>query len=292
MKKTLLILCAVLGVVMSAKADVDFAYDAGAEVVSAYIWRGQYNGGLSFQPDVEIGFDALEEAISFRAGVWGNIGASDWQFKKDKGDDEEYTYFMPELDVVLSLSLFGASAGFNHYYYCGGSNFFSWHTVDELAEEEGNTSTTEFWFGYNFDHFFGVGAYINWYTTIAGQDIKEVVEDLPGGGIASHNARAWSTYIEVGYDYTWEDLGLTLGGQIGISPWESPLYGNEKFAVTNLSLKINKEWEFDAVTLDLFAQGSLNPDGLNKENVYIKGCGYDKLYNQKLNGVIGLGIWF
>lgn len=36
---------------------VHFAYDAGAELVSAYIWRGQYNGGLSFQPDLEIGYD-------------------------------------------------------------------------------------------------------------------------------------------------------------------------------------------------------------------------------------------
>lgn len=277
---------------VAAKAEVEFAYDAGAELVSAYIWRGQYNGGLSFQPDLEIGFDAVDEAISFRAGVWGNIGASDWMFKKDKGDDEEYTYFMPELDVVLSLSAFGASVGFNHYYYCDGSNFFSWHTADQLAEEEGNTSTTEFWFGYNFDHFFGVGAYINWYTTIAGQDIIDVVKDLPGGGKDVSVGRAWSTYIELGYDYTWEDYGITLGGQLGISPWESPLYGNEKFAVTNISVKLNKEWEFDAVTLDLFAQGSINPDGINKENVYIKGCGYDKLYNQKLNGVIGLGIWF
>ena len=291
MKKSLLVIMLLVAAV-AAKAEVEFAYDAGAELVSAYIWRGQYNGGLSFQPDLEIGFDAADEAISFRAGVWGNIGASDWMFKKDKGDDEEYTYFMPELDVVLSLSAFGASVGFNHYYYCDGSNCFSWHTADQLAEEEGNTSTTEFWFGYNFDHFFGVGAYINWYTTIAGQDIIDVVKDLPGGGKDVSVGRAWSTYIELGYDYTWEDYGITLGGQLGISPWESPLYGNEKFAVTNISVKLNKEWEFDAVTLDLFAQGSINPDGINKENVYIKGCGYDKLYNQKLNGVIGLGIWF
>ena len=154
MKKSLLVIMLLVAAV-AAKAEVEFAYDAGAELVSAYIWRGQYNGGLSFQPDLEIGFDAADEAISFRAGVWGNIGASDWMFKKDKGDDEEYTYFMPELDVVLSLSAFGASVGFNHYYYCDGSNFFSWHTADQLAEEEGNTSTTEFWFGYNFDHFFG-----------------------------------------------------------------------------------------------------------------------------------------
>ena len=59
-----------------------------------------------------------------------------------------------------------------------------------------------------------------------------------------------------------------------------------------MSLNVYKEWEFEHVTLDVFALGSLNPDGINKENVFIKGSGDDKLYNQKLNGVIGLGIWF
>ena len=34
--------------ILTAKAEVNFAYEAGAEVVSSYLWRGQYNGGLSF----------------------------------------------------------------------------------------------------------------------------------------------------------------------------------------------------------------------------------------------------
>ena len=283
MKKVLVLGAALMAVVFSAKAEVEFAYDAGAELVSAYIWRGQYNGGLSFQPDLEVGFDANDGAIEFRAGVWGNIGSSDWMFKKDAGDGSAYTKFMPELDVMLRFTAYGASVGLNHYYYCDGSNFFSWQSVNDIVAK-GSTSTTEFWFGYNFDHFFGQGAYFNWYTTFAGNDL-----------VWDENAnplRAWSTYIELGYDYTWENIGLTLGGQIGMSPWASDLYGNEKFAVTNLSIKLNKEWEFDAVTLDLFALGSLNPDGIDKTNAYINAAGDDKLYMQKLNGCIGLGVWF
>jgi hypothetical protein len=62
--------------------------------------------------------------------------------------------------------------------------------------------------------------------------------------------------------------------------------------VVNLSLKINKEWEFDLVTLDLYALGSLNPDQLDNNNVFVNAAGDDKLYVQKLNGCIGLGIWF
>lgn len=289
MKKVLVLVAAVMAVVMSAKAEVEFAYEAGAEVVSAYIWRGQYNGGLSLQPEALVGLNALDGAVEFRAGVWGNIGASDWMFKKDQGDGTGYTMFMPELDVLLSATAYGASVGFNHYYYCDGSNFFSWDGVNGNVLN-GNTSTTEFWFGYNFDHFFGVGAYINWYTTIAGSDyLAPTLTDISNGLLAH---KAYSSYIELGYDYTFEDLGLTLGGQLGISPWESTLYGNTGFAVVNMQVKVNKEWEFDAFTLDVFAQGNLNPDGINKYNAHISAAGEDKLYLQKLNGVIGVGFWF
>lgn len=274
---------AVMAVVLSAKAEVEFAYEAGAEIVSAYIWRGQYNGSLSFQPTASVGLNALDEAVQFRAGVWANLGASDWNFKPDKGDGKGFTKFMPEVDVMLSATAYGASVGFNHYYYCDGSNFFSWQSVEDL-DLNGHTSTTEFWFGYDFSHFFDVGAYINWYTMIAGQDLVYDENDAPH--------RAWSTYIELGYDYTWENIGLTLGGQLGFSPWASDLYGNSKFAVTNISVKLNKEFEVGPCTIDIFAQGSLNPDGVTTQNALIPGAGDDKLYKQKLNAVLGCGFWF
>ena len=138
--------------------------------------------------------------------------------------------------------------------------------------------------GYNFDHFFGQGAYINWYTMVAGADANYDEND------EAH--RAWSSYIELGYDYTFDNIGLTLGAQLGMSPWESPVYGNSKFAVTNISLKINKEWEFDHVTLDLFGQATLNPDGIDKDNVFVNAAGDEKLCVQRLNGTVGLGVWF
>ena len=289
MKKVLVLAAAMMAAVLSAKAEVEFAYDAGFEVVSSYIWRGQYNGGLSFQPDIEIGYDG--EHTSLRIGAWANVGASDWKFAKglptyiDNGTEiNPNTRFMPEVDIIGSFSLFGLSLGFNHYYYCDGSNFFSWKSVDEIAAD-GHTSTTEVWAGYNFNHFFGdkAGAYLNWYTMVAGNDL--LYDEL------GNPRRAWSSYLEIGYDYTF-DVGLTLGAQVGMSPFASDLYGNEKFAVTNVSLKINQEWEFEHVTLDLFGQASVNPNGIDKTNLFINKAGDEKLYNQKLNGVIGLGVWF
>ena len=278
---------------------IGFAYEAGAEVVSAYIWRGQYNGGLSLQPEALVGFDALSGAIEFRIGAWGNIGASDWRFRRgaatytdaEGNEIDPNTRFMPEIDIIGSLSLFGLNLGFNHYYYFDGTNFFSWTKDENLIDPgtgEANTqTTTEVWIGYNFGHLFGdkAGAYINWYTTVAGGDF--VTDDITGDP-----RRAWSSYLELGYDYTFEDAGVTLGAQLGMSPWKSDLYGNSKFAVTNISLKIDKEWEIGPLTLDLFAQGSINPDCITRDNVYVHGSGDEKLYNQKLNGVIGLGFWF
>jgi hypothetical protein len=286
MKKVLVLAVALMATIMSARAEVEFAYEAGAELVSAYIWRGMYNGGLSLQPEGLVGFNALDEAIQFRAGVWASVGASDWKFKKDGITLDDYnqnTYFMPEVDFIASLSAFGANVGFNEYYYC----------------DDGSTHNSEIWFGYNFSHFLGeyAGAYFNWYTIVAGAD-KVLETDLVKLAKGQLERQAFSTYIELGYDYTIEDLGLTLGFNMGMSPWASPLYGNEKFAVVNLALKINKEWEVGPCTIDLFATGSLNPDGLETDknktgyNVYVDAAGDDKLYNQKLNGVIGLGVWF
>lgn len=272
MKKVLVFCAALMAVVFSAKAEdekkIEFAYEAGFEGVSSYIWRGQYNGGLSFQPEALVGFNALDEAIQFRAGAWANLGASDWQWKANKNDGTGYTKFMPEVDFMATFTAYGATVGFTEYYYC----------------DDFSSATSEVSVGYSFDHFFEQNAYINWYTTVAGADM---IEDENGD-----EKRAWSTYIELGYDYTWDKIGLTLGGQIGLSPWASDLYGNEKFACTNISIKLNKEWEFEYLTLDIFAQGSLNPDHVNAQNAFIGKAGDDKLYNQKLNATLGIGLWF
>ena len=110
--------------------------------------------------------------------------------------------------------------------------------------------------------------------------------------------QAFSSYLELGYDYTFEDLGLTIGAQLGMSPWVSPIYGNNKFAVVNISAKIDKEFDLGVCTLNVFAQGSINPDGLETDksklsyNVYIDAAGDDKVGVQKLNGCIGIGVWF
>ncbi len=266
------------------KSSVSLAYDAGFDVVTAYIWRGIYNGGLSFQPNLAIGFET--EHTEFKFGAWASLGASDWKFQSGLDiteDGNPNTQFMPELDLNLAYTFYGATIGFNHYYYFRGSNFFTWQSVEEIEASENNTSQTDILVGYNFDDQLHVPLYINWSTVIAGCDINYNEDGSP--------KRAYSSYLELGYTHTFP-YEISLDANIGMSPWESPLYGNEKFAVVCIGLKLNKEWEAGPCCIDLYAQGTINPNGINKDNAYINAAGDFKLYEQKLNGLVGLGIWF
>lgn len=274
MKKIYLLVVLALSV-MTVKAEgpsVEFAYDAGAELVSAYLWRGQYNGGLSFQPDVEVGYDG--EHTSLRVGAWASLGATDWKFQTGLDKEDEYnpnTYFLPELDVMANFNFYGAQVGLTHYQY--------------FVPEAKDNYQLEITAGYNFDDLLGVPLHITWNTIVAGDDYN-VNDD-------GEEKRAYSSYLEIGYDHTFESVGLTLSGAIGMSPWTSDFYYNEGFKVVNLSLRLEKEWEFDVCSLTLFAQGSLNPSLDNdKTKPYVNLAGDDKLCEQPLNGAIGIGVWF
>ena len=289
-----------------SSTSVTFAYEAGAELVSTYIWRGQYTGGLSIQPDFEIGYDGKNTA--FRFGVWGSFGASDWKFAKGKefGYDEDgemynlNTFFVPEVNIFASFSFFGAHIGTTHLDY---------FTFDPNTKKYDYTYNWEFEAGYDFGELLDFPLYINWYTNIGLPNNKtncdfiydEVeVKDAHGNLILDEDGepimeetqkRAWSSYLEIGYTHTFP-YDITLDGKIGMSPWRSDdVYMNQKFAVINLSLRLEKEWEFDACTLTLFGEGSLNPD-LESNKIILNTAGTEKQYLQPLSGNIGLGVWF
>lgn len=301
MKKFFLVILASAAALVGANAQVEFAYEAGAEVVSTYLWRGQYLGGLSFQPNATVGFES--EHVNFQGGLWASLGASDWGFRKQPTvmgqpiEDGNYTYFVPEIDLTFTFDIHNVTIGLTHYYYCDGGNFFGWKSAKNwlnAAAQDGyeSSSTTELTVGYNFADFLPEehNLYLNWNTMIAGNDFKGMV--ISQDGVALE--RNYSSYLELGYDYTFSDWGLTLGAQMGMVPWTSDYYGNEGFAVSNLSLKANKSFEFDLFELDVFVQGMMNPSMLaaDNESAFVKASGDSKIECQSLNGSIGVGIWF
>ena len=286
MKKLICVAALVAAATFSSKAEtLEFSYGASADVVSTYIWRGQYNGGLSFQPDLSIGWES--EHTSFSFGTWLSFGASDWGFRKGIPAEEEYnpnTYLVKELDIYGSLNLWGVTLGFTHYYYLDGTNFFNFGDINEIE----GTAQTEVSLGYDFSTLFpNVNLSLSWNTMVSGYDVTVGDEE---------DKRAFSTYIEAAYTQNFE-RGMALTGVVGVSPWRSTytdIYSEtpKNFAVNNLTLRFDKTWSFDVCELTLYAQGTMNPCNINRENAIIRASGDDKLYLQKLMGAIGVNISF
>lgn len=275
-----------------ALAQVEFAWSVGAELTSAYLWRGQYNGGLSFQPDLSIGFEG--EHTSLSVGAWGNVGVSDWKFSKGNTNPALDTYFNPELDLYLNFGFYGVHIGATHYYYFDGSKYFV-----GINDPGDNTTQTEVSLGYHFADEFNFGLYFDAYTMILGDD--GYME--PGATLLTPATykRAFSTYLELGYDIELPD-GFKLKPALGVTPnlngmytdyentWNTP----KTLGITNLCLRFDKEWELgDHVTLGVFALGSVNFYNIDKDNLWLNTSGEDKVGSQqKLNGCIGASIWF
>ena len=280
--KKLMILMAAAVMAVAAQAEVKFAYEAGAEVVTAYLWRGQLNGGLSLQPDLEIGYDG--EHTSLRVGTWMSIGASDWQFKTNDSIKSNNTFFIPEVDLMANFGFYGATVGLTYY------QLFEWNAFDKKYRPYHQLEVSA---GYNFGDLLNFPLYVNWNTMVAGEDDNITVEEDENGEEIESAKRAWSSYLEIGYDQSLP-YDITLGAKVGMSPWKSDLYGNDRFAVVNVSVRLQKDWDFDACQLSLFAEGSINPYGVrqDKESVFINKAGLEKVYCQTMNGTIGLGIWF
>ena len=104
--------------------------------------------------------------------------------------------------------------------------------------------------------------------------------------------RAYSTYIELGYDFTWGKNWL-LATRLGMTPAKS-LYtayqGN--FAICHIGLNLRKTWNFSTSSklspnLTAFANLMLNPYQVNKNNLILP---IEQAGNQKLNLNIGCQV--
>ncbi len=86
------------------------SFDAGADIVSNYIWRGsKFGTGPAVQPYVEF------SAGNFALGSWGSFGITDNE--------------SPEADLYLSYGFdFGLSIGITDYYFPG-SDYFDYSTA-------------------------------------------------------------------------------------------------------------------------------------------------------------------
>lgn len=192
----------------------------GTDVVSQYIWRGQNLGSVAIQPTLGIGYKGLSLA------AWGSYGLS------DPADTKEF-------DLTLGYTLGGFNIGVTDYWFSEGldpqGRYFKY-------DAHGTNHVFEANIGYDF----GVAS-LQWYTNFSGND-----------GANKDGKRAYSSYVEA-------NVPFHLGGAdwtatAGAVPYATDFYGTTGFAVTNLSLKAEKEIRVtDSFAIPVFGQVVANP---------------------------------
>lgn len=247
---------------------IGFTYRADLSVVSSYIWRGKNIAGLSFQPDLAIGYGGFE------IGTWWNVGASDWTF----------TGFTPELDLYVSFSRYGLTLFYTHMHYFDQTDGHPTRFFDfKNYAPGGGGNSDEARISYRVSD--KIPLTLLWCTRFTARDGYMVHDETTGEDLLK---RAYSSYFEIGYDFKLpEDWVITA--KLGLTPWKS-LYTNYQgnFAVNNIMVMLSRDFVINNYChISVYGRAMLNTYGINKNNVI---CPIDQRADQKLNANIGLNI--
>lgn len=141
-KKTVMFAVAFFATCTLAKAQ-GVEVSAGGDIVSSYIWRGQYLGGVSVQPGASV------SVAGFSLTAWGSVGFDGFDAK--------------EFDFTLGYSTGGFSAAITDYWFTtigDDANYFNYgaHSTAHIFEAT---------LGYDFGP-----AAIVWNTNFTGSDYK------------------------------------------------------------------------------------------------------------------------
>ena len=190
------------------------------DIVSSYIWRGQDLGSVSLQPTLGVSYKG------FSLTAWGSVGLT------ESTDTKEF-------DLTLAYTLGALNVGITDYWFNAGldpdARYFKY-------DAHGTNHVFEANIGYDF----GV-ANVQWYTNFAGND-----------GVNKDGKRAYSSYAEVVVPFKLSAIDWTA--MVGAVPFATDFYGTNGFAVTNLSLKAQKEIKVtDSFSIPVFGQVVGNP---------------------------------
>ena len=225
-------------VVEKKKPSVDFTVQG--DLVSSYIWRGMYQSGAAFQPTLGLGVG------SFSLTTWGSV---DFTGQGHKEADITAAYSFGDFTVSVSDLWWAGESGIKNNNKDGMNHYFNFdnHTTNHIVEA-GLAYTLP------IEKF---PLRLTWNTMLWGADKK--VND------AGETKQAYSTYIEAAYPFAVKSVDLLAA--VGCSPWESQAnYLNDRFAVTNISLKATKVLHItERFEIPIFAQAIWNP---NREDVH------------------------
>ena len=210
-----------MGLVMSMTTHAqEIETTISGDIVSSYIWRGQDLGNISLQPTLGIGYKG------FSLSAWGSVGLS------DPADTKEF-------DLTLGYTVGGLNIGITDYWFNAGldpeNRYFKY-------DAHGTNHVFEANIGYDF----GLAS-VQWFTNIAGND-----------GVNKDGKRAYSSYVEVAVPFKVATVDWTATA--GAVPYATDFYGTTGFAVTNVSLRADKEIKVtDSFSIPVFGQVTGNP---------------------------------
>jgi hypothetical protein len=182
-KKRILTATAIVAVVLVAAPARTGAQElsVGGDLVSSYVWRGAYCGGVSVQPTLAF------SAGGFSLTAWGSVGFTS-------------PAYVDEFDFTLGYGIGGLSLAVTDYWFAyrsDGDDYFNYKSTETAHMFEGTLA-----------YDFGPLA-LSWNTFFAGADFKA----------SDSEKRAFSTYIEASAPFKVGDYGLKL--ELGVTPGES-----------------------------------------------------------------------
>ena len=192
----------------------------GCDLVTNYVWRGLDLGDVSLQPVLGVGYKGLSLT------AWGNVGLS------NSSDTKEF-------DLTLAYTLGGLNIGVTDYWFDSGPD-------PENRYFKYDAHGTNHVFEANIGYDFGVAS-VQWYTNFAGND-----------GLNKSGNRAYSSYAEASVPFKLATVDWKATA--GVVSFATAFYDTTGFAVTNLSLRAEKEIRVtDTFSIPVFGQVMANP---------------------------------
>lgn len=228
----------IMGLTFASMLTTDLAYGqeckgvqagVGSDIVSAYVWRGVYQSGVSFQPTLSL------TAGNFSVAAWGSVDFATTSYK--------------EMDINLSYALGPVTFFLSDLYWEGSAS--ERNTISRNYFDFAKTSPHRVEAGVSWCISPKVPLTLSWNTVLFG-----------AADVNAEGKRAYATYIEAAYPFTIKNIDCKAG--IGVVPWNAlGTYGiNRDFYVQNVFLNAGKMWNIkgtESMQLGVFTNLIWNP---------------------------------
>lgn len=222
------------------------------DVVYPYLWRGlKYNADkVAFQPYLD-----YEITDKLSVGLWATTNFSNDADAYNEFDWSISYQISPVVQVMVS-----------DYYWPSTKKAYAEDSANSRANyfdySEGSAQTLDFSVVLDFSEK-GVPLDFEFSTLFGGNDYNYDENGEPNG-------RAYSTYAEVGYTHTFENIGIDVRPFAGAAVINGGYYGtdangNAGFTFTNVGINVSKEIKISKnYSIPIFVRYTHNDYGVQK----------------------------